>query len=92
MELNPDSRVASLCVVILLEAPAYLPSLYPHDRIVAGRVTDRTIEEFDSDGALFEAVVVSFKPVLDRVGQKLLAAFACLEKWTAENGFQFGKD
>src|ERR1035441_2868096 len=92
MEFDADRRVVGGGVVILLESSAYFPGLYPHDRIVAGGVSNWTLKEVYSDRTFLQPLMVPLQPVANHVRKKLLASPAWLKIGTVQNRTQFTQD
>jgi len=76
-------------MIILFEAPPNLACLHSNDRVVAGRVICRAVEQIRSNATLLQQFMMPFQLVLYDIGEKLLAAAAISEGRTGENVSQF---
>ncbi len=92
MKLDAHRRGSGYRLIILLQPPAYFPSQHPDYGIVSGCVPHRTMEEVDTDGALFEILAAAIQLVLDHIRQELPAAFARLEDGTVQDRIQLPQD
>jgi hypothetical protein len=92
MKLDADWRTVGSRLVILIQPSAYLSRLHANYRIISGCVPCRTLKKVHSYCAFFEPLVVPLQAVVDSVGQKLLAALACLKNGTVQDRIQFAKN
>jgi hypothetical protein len=76
-------------VIILFEPPPYLAGLYPNHRIVSRCVIGGTVKQIRSDATFLQQFIMSVQPVLDYVGEKLLAAATVPKGRTCQDVVQF---
>jgi hypothetical protein len=71
-------------MIILFEAPPHLAGLHSNNRIVAGGIISRTMEQIRSNAALLQRIVMPFQLMLYDIGKKLLTAAAIPKRRAGE--------
>lgn len=90
-EFDGEVRVARLGVE-LIEALADVVGADANDCVLTGIVISGTVEDFNAEDALLEAVVFALEGELDEVAEEFLAAAAAVEGVTEENLFESAKN
>jgi hypothetical protein len=75
-------------LVVLLEAAADFASLNPHDRVVSGGIPGRAQEDFCTNCAFLEALVVTVELIQNHIAKELAATVRALEVLAGQNQVQ----
>ena len=73
-------RLAVKCLIVLLEAFAYIARMYANDRIITSRVVSLSVKQLAAKRALLEKCLAAIQFVAHNIREKLPTAAAAAER------------